>query len=119
MQELTQAANRYNFTNLCQAEKAYNEPLNLQKKICVQLISKIMPAGNVPGMILSGLSRLPGRRIPIQKLKQDVNALFSGVEQVLDKAVYGAFFAGPAAVLWGYQNLLRLAGKDPESRLWI
>lgn len=81
----------------------------------VQLISKIMPAGNVPGMILSGLSRLPGRRIPLQKLKQDVNALFSGVEQILDQAVYGAFFAGPAAVLWGYQNLLRLAGKDPES----
>ena len=24
------------------------------------------------------------------------------------------FFAGPAAVIWGYQNLLRLAGKDPE-----
>lgn len=81
----------------------------------VQLVSKIIPAGNVPGMILSGLARLPGRRIPAQKLKQDVTALFSGVEQILDQAVYGAFFAGPAAVLWGYQNLLKLAGKDPES----
>lgn len=81
----------------------------------VQLVSKIMPAGNVPGMILSGLSRLPGRRIPLQKLKQDVNALFSGVEQVLDQAAYLTFFAGPAAVLWSYQSLLRLAGKDPES----
>jgi hypothetical protein len=81
----------------------------------VQLISRIMPAGNVPGMILSGLARLPGRRIPVQKMKQDVNALFSGVEQILDQAVYGAFFAGPAAILWGYQNLLKLAGKDPES----
>jgi hypothetical protein len=81
----------------------------------VQLVSKIVPAGNVPGMILSGLARLPGRRIPVQKLKQDVTALFSGVEQVFDGAVYGAFFAGPAAVLWGYQNLLKLAGKDPES----
>jgi len=81
----------------------------------VQLVSRIMPAGNVPGMILSGLARLPGRRIPVQKLQQDVTALFSGVEQVLDQAVYGAFFAGPAAVLWGYQNLLKLAGKDPES----
>ncbi|MCB0119066.1 MAG: hypothetical protein KDD72_08550, partial [Anaerolineales bacterium] len=81
----------------------------------VQMVSKIMPAGNVPGMILSGLARLPGRRIPVQKLQQDVTALFSGVEQILDSAVYGAFFAGPAAVLWGYQNLLRLAGKDPES----
>ncbi|NOH03071.1 MAG: hypothetical protein HND47_14495 [Chloroflexi bacterium] len=81
----------------------------------VQLISRIMPAGNVPGMILNGLARLPGRRIPAQKLQQDVNALFSGVEQILDQAVYGAFFAGPAAVLWGYQNLLKLAGKDPEA----
>lgn len=81
----------------------------------VQLVSKIMPAGNVPGMILSGLARLPGRKIPLQKLKQDVNALFSGIDQVLDQAVYGAFFAGPAAVLWAYQNLLKLAGKDPES----
>jgi hypothetical protein len=81
----------------------------------VQLVSNIIPAGNVPGMILSGLARLPGRRIPVQKLQQDVTALFSGVEQILDGAVYSAFFAGPAAVLWGYQNLMKLAGKDPES----
>ena len=81
----------------------------------VDLVSKIIPAGNVPGMILSGLSRLPGRRIPTPKTRQDVNALFSGVEQVLDSAMYGAFFAGPAAVIWGYQNLLKLAGKDPSS----
>ncbi len=81
----------------------------------VELISKVVPAGNVPGMILSGLSRLPGRRIPVQKMQQDVNALFSGVEQILDSAVYGAFFAGPAAIIWGYQNLLKLAGKDPDS----
>ena len=81
----------------------------------VQLVSNMVPAGNVPGMILSGLARLPGRRIPVQKLQQDVTALFSGVEQILDKAVYGAFFAGPAAILWGYQNLLKLAGKDPET----
>jgi hypothetical protein len=81
----------------------------------VDLISKVIPAGNVPGMILSGLARLPGRRIPVQKMQQDVNALFSGVEQILDSAMYGVFFAGPAAVIWGYQNLLKLAGKDPES----
>ncbi len=81
----------------------------------VELVSKVVPAGNVPGMILSGLARLPGRRIPIQKMQQDVNALFSGVEQVLDQAMYGALFAGPAAIIWGYQNLLKLAGKDPES----
>ncbi len=81
----------------------------------VEMISRVIPAGNVPGMILSGLARLPGRRIPAAKMQQDVNALFSGVEQILDKAVYGAIFAGPAAIIWGYQNLLKLAGKDPET----
>ena len=81
----------------------------------VDLIAKIVPAGNVPGMILSGLARLPGRRIPVQKMQQDVNALFSGVEQIMDQAMYGAIFAGPAAIIWGYQNLLKLAGKDPET----
>ncbi|GAB4538041.1 MAG: hypothetical protein Fur002_00860 [Anaerolineales bacterium] len=81
----------------------------------VDLVSRIIPAGNVPGMILSGLSRLPGRRIPAQKMQQDVNALFSGVEQILDQATYAAFFAGPAAVIWGYQNLLKLAGKEPDA----
>ncbi|MBK8615939.1 MAG: hypothetical protein IPN96_02265 [Anaerolineales bacterium] len=81
----------------------------------VELISKVVPAGNVPGMILSGLARLPGRRIPVQKMQQDVNALFSGVEQILDQAMYGAIFAGPAAIIWGYQNLLKLAGKDPDA----
>jgi len=30
----------------------------------VNLVSQIVPAGNVPGMILSGLSRLPAQRIP-------------------------------------------------------
>ncbi|OQY44437.1 MAG: hypothetical protein B6242_12685 [Anaerolineaceae bacterium 4572_78] len=40
----------------------------------VELVGRIVPAGNVPG----------------------------------------TFFAGPAAVIWGYQNLLTLAGKNPE-----
>ena len=78
------------------------------------LVGRIVPAGNVPGVIVSGLARLPGRRPPSNVVKRDVNLLFRGVEQVLDKAAYGAFFAGPAAVIWGYQNLLKLAGKTPE-----
>lgn len=80
----------------------------------VDLIAKVVPAGNVPGIILSGLARLPGRSPSPEKMRQDIQALFAGVEQLLDQAVYGAFFAGPAAILWGYQNLLKLAGKDPE-----
>lgn len=80
----------------------------------VDLVSKVAPAGNVPGVILNGLGRLLGRKPPPQTVKRDVNLLFKGIDQALDKAVYGAFFAGPAAVIWGYQNLLKLAGKDPE-----
>lgn len=80
-----------------------------------ELVSQVIPAGNIPGVILSGLARLAGHRPPIKTIKRDIDLLFQGVEQVLDKAVYAAFFAGPAAVIWGYQNLLKLAGKDPEA----
>lgn len=80
----------------------------------VDVIARLVPAGNVPGVILNGLARLPGRRPPDANVQRDINLLFKGVEAALDKAMYGAFFAGPAAVIWGYQNLLKLAGKDPE-----
>jgi len=79
------------------------------------LVGQIIPAGNVPGVILSGLARLPERTPPPQIVQRDLGLLFKGVEKMLDKAVYGAFFAGPAAVIWGYQNLLKLAGKDPQT----
>ncbi|HUM72389.1 MAG TPA: hypothetical protein PLK31_26490, partial [Chloroflexota bacterium] len=79
----------------------------------VDAVAQFAPAGNVPGIILNGLARLPGRRPPAANVQRDVNLLFKGVEAALDKAVYGALFAGPAAVLWGYQNLLKLAGKEP------
>lgn len=78
------------------------------------IIARLVPAGNVPGVILNGLARLPNRRLPENIIKRDINLLFKGVEAALDRAVYGAFFAGPAAVIWGYQNLLKLAGKDPQ-----
>ena len=81
----------------------------------VDLTAQIIPAGNVPGMILSGLARIPSQHLPFQSMQQHINILFKGVEQVLDHAAYTAFFAGPAAVIWGYQNLLKLAGKDPNS----
>ncbi|MGC1376852.1 MAG: hypothetical protein WA821_11535 [Anaerolineales bacterium] len=77
----------------------------------VDLTAQIIPAGNIPGMILSGLARLPGQRLPPQVVQQHIGALFNGVEHILDKAAFGAIVAGPAAVIWGYQNLLKLAGK--------
>lgn len=82
----------------------------------VELVSRTAPAGNVPGMLLNGLARLPGRQAPPPKeIKRDLNLLFRGVEQTLDIAIYGAFFAGPAAVISAYQMILKLAGKDSES----
>lgn len=80
----------------------------------IDLIARVVPAGNVPGVILSGMARLSERKIPGADLRRDVDLLFKGVEQVVDRAIFGAFFAGPAAVIWGYQNLLRLVGRDPE-----
>ncbi|MBX3057468.1 MAG: hypothetical protein KF770_13450 [Anaerolineae bacterium] len=81
----------------------------------VDAIARLAPAGNVPGVILNGLARLPGRRPPAANVQRDVNLLFKGVEAALDKAAYGAFYAGPAAVMRGYQQLLKLAGKEPET----
>ena len=78
----------------------------------VNEVSEAVPAGNVPGIILSGLVRFTGRRPPQENVKRDINLLFKGVESALGKGAYAALFAGPAAVLWGYQNLLKLAGKD-------
>jgi hypothetical protein len=79
----------------------------------VEQVARLAPAGNVPGMILSGLSRLPERRPPPNVVRRGLNLLFKGVEQTLDKAVFTTFFAGPAAVIGAYQGLLKLAGKDP------
>lgn len=78
----------------------------------VDLVARLVPAGNVPGMILSGLANLAGRRPPLETVRRDIGLLFQGIEQMVDRSVFGAFFAGPAAVIWGYQQLLKLAGKD-------
>lgn len=82
----------------------------------VAAIARYAPAGNVPSVILNGLLRLPSRKPPANTVKRDIHLLFKGIDQaLLDKAVYGTFFAGPAAVLWAYQNLLKLAGKEVDA----
>lgn len=81
----------------------------------VELVGQLVPAGNVPGVILNGLARLPDRTPPIKNVKRDIGLLFKGVEQVLDKAVFKAFFQGPGMIISGYQNLLKLAGKDLDA----
>ena len=78
-------------------------------------IAQIVPAGNIPGLILNGLARLEGRQVSPAEQQRHLGMLFRGVRDLLDKAVYGAMFAGPAAMIMGYQNLLQLAGKDVEA----
>jgi hypothetical protein len=81
----------------------------------VEAVARVIPAGNVPGLIASGLARIQGNAPSGKEVKRDMGMLFRGVNQMFDHAVFGAVFMGPAAVIWGYQNLLRLAGKDPEA----
>ncbi|MFN8457335.1 MAG: hypothetical protein U0401_22205 [Anaerolineae bacterium] len=82
-------------------------------------IAAVVPAGNIVGLVLGGLTRLRGRTLPADQAKSDVSALMRGIEMlprnILPNTLYGTFFVGPAAVLAGYQKLLTLAGKDPES----
>jgi hypothetical protein len=78
-------------------------------------IAQVVPAGNIPGLILSGLTRIEGRHVPRSEQVRHIGMLFRGVRNMVDKAVYGAMFAGPAAVIMAYQKLLRLAGKDLDA----
>ncbi|MEW5958733.1 MAG: hypothetical protein AB1801_13455 [Chloroflexota bacterium] len=82
-------------------------------------VAAVVPAGNIVGLVLSGLVRLRGRNLPVDQAKSDVSALMRGIEMlprnILPGTIYGTFFAGPAAVLAAYQKLLTLAGKDPDS----
>jgi hypothetical protein len=79
-----------------------------------QEVARILPAGNLPAMLLSGLLKLKGRRLTAARVRRDLATLFKGVE-LLPQSLYGFFVAGPSAVLYGYQKLLELAGKDLES----
>ena len=91
-------------------------PLTLpQINSVVNLISEVLPAGNIPGIILSNLVNHADRRPPPEAVRRDINLLYQGLEQTVARVKHGAKFAGPAAVLWGYQNLLKLAGKEPET----
>ncbi|MCD4738039.1 MAG: hypothetical protein K8R89_02110 [Anaerolineae bacterium] len=74
-------------------------------------VARIMPAGNLPALILSGLIQMRNRKITAIQVKKDVTALLRGMD-FLPQGLYGVFVAGPSAVLYGYQQLLRLAGRD-------
>ena len=82
----------------------------------VERIARVAPAGNVPGVILNGLASLKQKRPPPETVRRDIGLLFRGVEQTLkDHVVYSTFFAGPAAIIYAYQSILKLAGKNPDA----
>ncbi|NUM48244.1 MAG: hypothetical protein HUU38_26355 [Anaerolineales bacterium] len=80
----------------------------------VKKVSQVLPAGNVPELILSGLLRLGERRLQKETVRTDLAQLMRGVENTLDKAAYLGYFGGPAAAIWVYQYLLTRAGKKVE-----
>ncbi len=77
-------------------------------------IAQVLPAGNLPAFVLSGLVKLKGRRVTPNQVRRDLTALMRGLS-LIPQGLYGVFVAGPAAVLYAYQKILQLAGKDPES----
>jgi hypothetical protein len=80
-----------------------------------QEIAGIVPMGNVPSLILNSLIQLKGQVVSPERAQRDIEALMRGVE-VVRKMFYGAaFFVSPAAVLYAYQKMLTLAGKDVHS----
>jgi len=79
-----------------------------------QEIADVLPVGNLPALILSGLTQMKGRKVQIDRARQDVNALLRGAD-LLPKGLFGLFIAGPATVLYAYQKILQLAGKDIQS----
>jgi hypothetical protein len=82
-------------------------------------VSAVIPAGNIVGLVMSGLVKLRDRTLPPNKAKSDVSALMRGLDllprNILSHTVYGTLMVGPAAVLAAYQKLLTLTGKDPDS----
>ncbi len=79
-----------------------------------QEIAHVLPAGNLPAFILNGLMQLKGRKISAERVRQDITALLRSLE-LLPQGLFGVVIGGPAALLYAYQKLLQLAGKDTES----
>lgn len=84
-----------------------------------QEVAAIVPAGNIVGLVMSGLVRLRSRNVPAEQVKSDITALLRGIEvlprHLFNNALYSTFVLGPGAVLAAYQKLLALTGKDLDS----
>jgi hypothetical protein len=86
-----------------------------ERTALVDEISRVVPAGNVPGLLTAGLASLPGRAVPVSESRRNLSLLIQGMQTFMDEATFRAFFVGPAVVLSAYQMMLKLAGKDVEA----
>src|SRR5688572_14545769 len=57
---------------------------SLKVEAMADQVAQLVPAGNLPGLLLHGLSRIQERRLPQKKVRGDITLLFKGVEQTLD-----------------------------------
>ncbi len=76
----------------------------------VKQLSPVMPAGDIPGVIASGLARLNERHIMRDAANDKRRQLSARLKPLIDRATYLGIFAGPATAIWLYQNLLSRAG---------
>ena len=76
-----------------------------------QEVAQVFPAGNLPAFVLSDLLKLKGRAVNPQQVHQDIATLLRGMSLV-PQGLYSVLVAGPATVLYAYQKLIELSGKD-------
>lgn len=88
-----------------------------EREELIELISQILPAGNVVGFVFSGILNAKGRDIPSAEGRMYFNSLFKGLAIIRNNAFYRMMFLGPATVLVGLNMLIRLAGAKPEDFL--
>ncbi|MEM7031984.1 MAG: hypothetical protein AAF629_20695, partial [Chloroflexota bacterium] len=91
-------------------DRSTEDVVKLQKEI-----EEILPAGNVVGLIFNSLAQLKDRIIPPDRANRDVEALMRSLDMVQKLVYNAAVFVSPAAVLFGYQKILTLLGKDVQS----
>src|SRR5262245_32786656 len=78
-----------------------------EREELIEIISQILPAGNVVGFVLNGILNVKDREIPTTEGRIHFNSLFKGLAIVRNNAFYRMMFAGPATVLAGYNMILR------------
>ena len=81
----------------------------------VNELSRIMPAGDIPGVIASGLARLKERHIWDTEDDPKLKSIRSKIKPLMDRLTYLGVFAGPASAIWVYQSLLERIGKNENA----